>query len=176
LKKAEQMPKKPTIFQEIFTLLVQNVIPNITMCLSEMGMRYVHIPIMAEQSIYFFNHIRSPFPFDLQNLQRMTLDGQEKVVVYLTIRNDGQISVAENLRYINGLVEMTENVVIANNFFDLCDGSPIDNIFLFYLSNELTARAKTLENDRQQLLSLVNNMKNIKVKITRNVLLEKVTN
>ena len=77
------MSKKITLFQEMFMVLRENVIPSIMSSLQEMGMLYSHIHINPQQSLCIFNHLSLEFPF--QNLQTIK-DDKGQMDKYLFVK------------------------------------------------------------------------------------------
>ncbi len=167
------MSKKITLFQEMFMVLRENVIPSIMSSLQEMGMLYSHIHINPQQSLCFFNHLSLEFPF--QNLQTIKDDkGNNIQILIFNIRSDGQISICENLNFgLAGTVELINEVVLFEDFNKMFDGVVYENAFLFYLSRELTNKAYQSQEEVKVIKTLLGEMYKITPIITREVLFEK---
>lgn len=161
--------KKNNIFQDMTLLLHDNVFPSITTSLQEMGMEYCHITILPEFSMTFFNHLRIDWPFRAVELAKEN----DKHVVILSIRYDGQISLSSNFNIINGIIYLQNTIVFSENiseFFKL----KFENNFLFHISDQFSQRAAQFLQDRNIAYQLLDRMAEIRPLLKRNVLVEKL--
>jgi len=161
--------KKSNLFQDMLILLHDNIFPSITTSLQEMSMEYCHISIPPEFSMTFFNYMRIGFPFAIENL----LKENETPVVILSIRKDGQISLAENFDMVNGTIQLRNNIVFSDDISDFFK-LRFENNFLYYISNQLSQRAAQFEKEKGIIYELLDNMSKIRPKLKRNILVEKL--
>lgn len=171
------MARPPSLFREIHQSLKENIIPSIIFSLNKMGMQYSHSYIEPAHSMCFFNHLGILFPFDVNNLQVVKNEkGNDIRVVVLNIKFNGEISISENINVgQNGLANLGNTSLLFDNYVKMFDNLSMENAFLFLLSKELTEKAGQFQRDIEMLETLLENMKKIHPKITREVLMEKKT-
>lgn len=172
------MARKKTIFEEIIFRLNENVIPSIILSLNEIGMQYCHILINPQHSLCFFHYLGINFPFNLENSQTIKDEnGNDFPIIIFSIERNGKISVSENINTgNNGAITLINNFILFDDFNKMFQGICYENAFLFHLSKELTERAKLFQLEIETLKTLLNDMEKIKLKITREVLVEKINN
>jgi len=160
---------KKNIFQNMLSLLYDNVFPSITTSLQEMGMEYCHITIPPEFSMTFFNHLRIDWPFgDVELLKE-----NDKHVVILSIRFDGQISLSSNFNIINGVITLRDTIVFSENMSEFLK-LKFENNFLFHISDQFSQRAAQYLQEKTILYQLLDKMSNIRPLLKRNILVEKL--
>ena len=169
------MKKKETLFQKMLQLLIEDIIPSIIINLKNLGMEYSHIKIPAEASLCFFKYINRTFPFNINDLDRITTEkGENQFLVLLSIKYNGEVSISERIIIENdGIMRIQNKIVICEDFIKLFRNTMFENQYLYFISKELTSGAKSLENDFEIVNVLLSEMANIKPKITRYVLTEK---
>ena len=169
------MSKQLTLFQEIMQKLFENVIPSIVFDLKRTGMRYSHSQIPAQHTFCFFTHKGIDFPFNIEQLPRIKYDkGNHFSTVILNISCDGQISISENITIgLDGFAQTGNTCILYEHYEEMFNDFRIENTALFFLSKELTTKAKQFNEDVNILLSLLNDMSTVNPKITRKVLIEK---
>jgi hypothetical protein len=174
------MKKEKTIFQEMLFNLNENVFPSTILSLKEMGMQYVHIAIDVRYSQCFFNYIGIAFPFDIRNISTFKNDKGENVsFIIFNLRNNGQLSISENMFVAqNGLSTLGNTVVIFNHFNEMFTATNflLENIFIYTLSKEFTEKAKQLREEILKMRLLIDDMEKIIPKIKREVLTENSKN
>lgn len=161
--------KKNSLFHDMLLLLHDNIFPSITTSMQEMSIEHCHISIPPEFSMTFFNYMRIEFPFAIENL----IKENETPVVILSIRKDGQISLAENFDMVNGTIQLRNNIVFSNDISDFFK-LRFENNFLYYISNQLSQRAAQFEKEKDIIYELLDNMSKIRPKLKRNILFEKL--
>jgi hypothetical protein len=168
------MAKSSAIFSEIYIELIENIMPSIVSDLKEMGMQYAHVIIEPAHSMCFFNYLRVPFPFDVNDLSTFTDEkGKNVRIVILNLRFDGELSISDRITIgENGLATLRNNFIIFDDFNKI-RGVRMENAFLFHISKEFTAKAEQFQKDIEILRTLLGAMRKIRPKITREVLVEK---